>query len=529
MSRTRWLAAVLGLAALGGGLWLWTSAGVGPSAPRPAAPAGAPNVLVILWDTTRADRLGVYGYAKDTTPRLDAWAKDAVVFERAVAPEMWTPPTHASLFTGFAPKHHGVKATYKWLDEHHTTLAEWLGAHGWDTFLWSANPYVAPETNLADGFDTVATTFQPAYRKEARKLTRDKLIPEDRSTDISPGWKGKRVVGDVHPYKDAAPLGHRVLVDWLADRAEPERPWFAFVNMMEVHIPRVPSLESREALLDADTLKRGLNTPVSQIDLLSYTFGKHDYTADELAAISGVYDAALRDMDAATFALLDALQASGALDNTLVVLTADHGENLGDHHMFGHKFGVYDTLLHVPLLLRWDGHLPPRRVAEPVSELSVFATILDAAGLPAPTPGPDLTTSLLDDIRPSPLFSDLLEATPVSIRRVDARDGIDDKARWLRTFRAVEAEGWKLVLASDGTDELFHLPEDPAEATDVSDAHPDRVQALTTLRDAWDAAVPAYDGSRRTDADAPVKVDDATRAMLGALGYNEKGEEAEAP
>ncbi|MCB9680957.1 MAG: sulfatase [Alphaproteobacteria bacterium] len=491
-----------------------------------AAPDGAPNVLMIVWDTTRADHLGLYGYRRDTTPHIAARADQGVVFDRVVSPAMWTPPSHSSMFTGAAPTHHGVKATYKWLDSHFTTLAEQLGHHGWETWAFSANPYVDPSTNITQGFETVNTTSSQPWRKAAKEATQAKLLPHDASTDISPAWKGKRVIGDVHPFKDAAPVASEALLDWL-DARDDDRPWFAFVNMMEAHIPRVPSLASREALLDDALLQRGLTTKVSQTELLAYTFGKHDYSPDELDAIGGVYDAAVRDLDAATGALLDALDRQGVLDHTIVILTADHGENLGDHHMFGHKFSLWDTLLHVPLVVWWPGKLAPRHVTTPVSNLGLFSTVLHLVDVELPTPGPDLDVNLLDVDKPMPVFSELIESTPVSIRRIDKQYGIEDKARWLRTYRSVELDGYKLVVASDLTRELYDLRNDPGETTDLMQADKSRFLALDGLLHDWVASVPAYDPALRVDADHPSGVDSKTRRMLEALGYAEGDEEGD--
>lgn len=517
--RSSTLAGVLaGLVLVAGvGLFVW--------APPPPAPSEGPNVLLIVWDTVRADRLSLYGHERPTTPRLDARAASGVVFERAVSPAMWTPPSHGSMFTGFAPQHHGVKATYKWLDAHHTTLSEHLGSHGWDTFLFSANPYVSPTTNLSQGFDTVWTTFTKPWKRSAKQATQGKLIPRDASTDISPAWRGKRVVGDVHPFKDAGPVAHEALVSWLGDRADPSRPWFAFINMMEAHIPRVPSLAARKALLDDNTLELGLRTEVSQMDLLAYTFGKKDYAQAEIDAIAGVYDAALRDLDDVTADLLEDLERRGALDNTIVLLTADHGENLGDHHMFGHKFSLWDPLIHVPLVVWWPDHLAPARVPTPVSNLALFATILDLVGLAPPAPGPDLTSSVFDVSRPDTLFSELIESTPVSIHRVDKDVGLEDKTRWLRTFRSAEAEGYKLIEASDGEQLLFHLPSDPGELSDLSATEPQRITTLSERIATREAAIPDYDPSGRAASDDPEHdIDRATQKMLEGLGYMEADE-----
>jgi arylsulfatase A-like enzyme len=506
---------------------------------KPAAPRGAPNILFIVWDTTRADRLSLYGYDRETTPRLDAFAKGAVVFDRAISPAMWTPPSHSSMFTGYAPTHHGVEASNKWLDAHHVTLAEHLGAQGWDTYAFSANPYVAPSTNITQGFEQVDNTFSKPWKAEARKSTRAKLIKADASSDISPSWKpqpGQMASGMAHAFKDGAPVAHQALNAWLAERAEPERPWFAFINMMEAHIPRVPSMASRKAFLTDAQIDLGLKTDVAQINLLAHTFGKKTYTADEVAAINGVYDAAIRDMDDATGALLDDLRARGLLENTIVVLTADHGENLGDHGMFGHKYNVYDTLLHVPLVLSWEGHLPARRVSLPVSNLNLFATLLELAGvgLPAATPGnpaPDGRANLLELAAADPVFSELNEATPIAITRIAAQYGLTDPRPYLRTFRAVEWDGWKLIQASDdhrvaiaGQHELYRLPDDPDEAHNRYDAEPSVVAKLEALLDDWVRQVPVYDPAGKTAADDHRAIDRAdggnvTDQMLKELGY----------
>jgi arylsulfatase A-like enzyme len=417
-----------------------------------------------------------------------------------------------------------VRATYRWLDGANETLAETLSARGWDTWAFSANPYVTKDTNLVQGFDTFASSMEAPWKKEAKRVTRDKMIPRDKSSDMSLGWEGKRTIGEAHRYKDAGPVAHEALLKWLDERPGQDKPWFAFVNMMEAHIPRLPSLESREALLDPDTLERGLATAVSQIDLLAFTFGRKEYTPEELHAVQGVYDAAVRDLDVATEALIEDLRHRGLLEDTIVVLTADHGENLGDHHMFGHKFALWDTLLHVPLVIRAPGRMAPGRVATPVSNLAVYATILDLLGVDPPAPGPDLTTSLAGVVAPSAIVSELLESTPVSIARIDKEYGLFDKSWWLRKLQAVEEDGWKLVVADDGTHELFHVAEDPTESTDLAAQDPARVAELRGALEGWNARTPDYDPSRRTGKDHPPKIDHRAKSMLATLGYLDQDE-----
>ncbi|HMV66905.1 MAG TPA: sulfatase [Myxococcota bacterium] len=512
-----------------------------PPAPPPVS--DGPNVLMIVWDTTRADRLSLYGYDKPTTPRLEAFARDAVVFDRAISPAMWTPPSHASMFTGYAPTHHGVEASNKWLDARHVTLAEWLGQHGWDTYAFSANPYVAKETNLTQGFDEVNNAFKGRWKDEARKATKAKLIPEDASSDISPRWRkveGQGASGVAHAYKDAAPVAHEALLEWLGARKDPARPWFAFLNMMETHIPRVPSMASRRKVMTDAQIDLSLKTDVAQINLLAHTFGKKLYTPDEIDAINGVYDAAIADMDDATGDLLDDLRSRGMLDDTVVILIGDHGENLGDHGMFGHKYNVYDTLLHVPLVISWPGHLAPRRVAFPVSTLNLFTTVLSLVGLDAPDTSPESHGSLLDLAAAEPVFSELNETTPISIQRVAATYGLSDASRYIRTFKAVEVDGFKFIEASDDAHELYRMPDDADEANNLYAAEPARAAQLQALIDDWVRSVKVYDPSLKSSADQHVELHDASKAKksleaqqeeadrLRALGYLDDPE-ADAP
>lgn len=485
-----------------------------------------PNVLIIVWDTVRADHLSLYGYDRPTTPKLVKRARSGLVFERAISPAIWTPPSHASMFTGYSPPHHGVKATYKWLDGHHVTLAEWLGEQGYETYAFSANPYLSTDTNLVQGFGQVDNTFQGDWKKAARKVTRAKLIDEDASTDISPRWKpanGQRGSGSTHPYKDGGPVAHEAFVKWLEARAEPERPWLAYLNMMEAHIPRIPSIESRKALQSDAEIVTALVTDVAQVNLLAYTFGQRSYSEEQLTAIRGTYDAALRDLDTITHTLLSDLEARGLLDDTIVVLTSDHGENLGEHGMFGHKFGVWDTLVHVPLVIWYPEHLEPGRVPFPVTNLDLFHTLLTLAGVTPPDTGFEGRGDLIAQTRALPVFSFLMETTPVSINRMSKLYNLGDLSRWFATYRSVEDSGWKLIEVSDGDRQLYQVNADPGELRDVIDEHADEAARLQSLLDAHIASITPYDPALRTELDQSPEIAPSTQGMLEQLGYLDGG------
>ena len=493
-----------------------------PPPASPDAPHQGPNLLILVWDTVRADRMSLYGHGQPTTPRLDVRARRGVVFERAVSAAEWTPPSHATLFTGLMPRHHGVKATYKWLDDHHRTLAEILVDAGYDTWSFSANPHLAPDTNLVQGFQQVHTAFDSTWGDKVKAATWAKLQRKDASTEISPAYtphpKGGR--RGAAAFKDAGTVAPDALRDWLRTRQDPARPWFAFVNFMEAHTPRVPALSARKQVMSTHRRRVALNTEASQFHLLAYSLGHHSYTPEELDALRGVYDATLVELDAATDALLEGLAADGQLDNTVVVLTSDHGENLGDHGLFGHKFYPWDTLLRVPLVIWHEGQLAPRREREPVSMVHAFATVLHTLGLVVPE-GVDGRLNLLRLDAPLRLLSELVETTPLAVRRIDLAFGVEDKAKWLRSFEVVEEAGEKLVVGSDGGRQLFDLGADPGETADLAEARPERVEALEAALAEGFAGVGVYDPGKRAEGDEAPELPPGTQEMLEGLGYVE--------
>lgn len=489
--------------------------GVRSRAPR------QPNVLIVLWDTVRADRLTPYDERRATTPSLARWAEQSVVFEHAVSPGMWTVPSHASMFTGVPPTTHGTGMDHLWLDDRHLTMAEWFGSHGYDTYAFSANPNLSTRrVNLLQGFTTVDVSWQGKWSRVALQNARSKLIPEDASTEISPSYVGPAPppLEPQSAFWDAGPAAQQAFVAWL-DHRDDDRPFFAYLSYMEAHKPRIPSLAARRAVAENPDLERQLGTDLSFDNQLLYSYGRRDYTREELAAIKQVYDAALWDLDRTTTALFADLEQRGLLDDTIVVFTSDHGEQLGEHHLFGHRNGVYQTLLHVPLVITWRGTLEPRRVKGPVSTMDLFDTLVAAAGLPAP----DGVRSGGDLLRSKPgiwgVFTESLDRDTPGFERVRhlSPDLVDNP--WDRQFRAMFDGRWKLIEASDGETRLFDVHADPHEREDLTAAQPQRVAELTERLHALSASLPPYDPAGASASDVPAADDAAMKAYLGALGY----------
>jgi len=538
----RWLPLVSLALGLVVAAWLYTTVPVGadplhlegeadPGGPNPFDEAARlaratanegkpPNVLIIVWDTVRADRMSTYGHFRDTTPNIATWASErGLVFEQAHSPGIWTLPSHASMFTGLPPESTGADERWLWLDTPHVTMAEHFRDNGYNTFSLAANTLLSTDTNLVQGFHVTMNTFKGKLAPLAKKLTTEKLLPGDVSQELSPEW-----VPPEHgatnaewaraAYKEAAPMAGKVFLRWVDNRNRPDTPFFAFINLMEAHTPRVPSMASRKRIMaaDPDLIDLGLKTDAAHINLHFHNFGKHDYTERELEAIRGVYDAALLDLDLATGALLGELRQRGLLDNTYVVLTSDHGENLGDHGLFNHRFTLAESLTHVPLILSGPD-IEADRIEAPVSTMDIFPTLCDLAGLPVPE---HLSGHLIDDPRPAVTRMELpLRREIETVAEVYPDVEVEP---WLKSGHAlVDADLQKLV-AWDGRDMLgYDLTVDPGENSPI----PARQSQLRALS-AWRDQVPPYDPTLRTEADDPVHVrasQEELKAQLEALGY----------
>ena len=386
------LAAVLVLAGLrfgADGLKRWREAG------RPRPSAQAPNVLLVVLDTVRADHLSLYGYERATTPALERLARRGIRFEEARATAPWTLPSHASLFTGRWPHELAVE----WLTplrRDFPTLAEYLGTHGYATAGFVANTlYCSYDTGLDRGFthyeDYVLerlSAFRTAYLGSLALDTVAELVRAAiwssglrPSRAGPPPWLQPLLVAERK--KDAAVI-NREFIAWLSRRHQPDRPFFAFLNYFDAHSPYL--------------LPRGAE----------YRFGLKPRTAEDLqvfeqwaeldklrlpphyrALARDSYDNCLAYLDQRLEELFDELERRGLLDRTLIIVTSDHGEGLGEHGLFFHGESLYRTEIRVPLLIVPPSRDRSRVVPEVVSLRDLPATVVDLVGLSdgAPFPG----------------------------------------------------------------------------------------------------------------------------------------------
>lgn len=331
-----------------------------------AAPAAdAPNVLLIVWDTVRARSLSLYGYERETTPVLDSLSREAVVFDAAISAAPWTLPSHASLFTG--RYHHELSVTRTTpLDDTYVTLAETLRERGYRTGGFVANTgWVGRKQGMARGFQV--------YRDQP-PISPGAILASWHISAFAPrvfGLRSTRITAD--HVNDS-------FLSWVDAGADDGRPFFAFLNLFDAHEPYLPPGDVGFEFAEG-------------VPLHTWPYWTaREYSPDELRELTDAYDSCIFYLDDRLGRLVEALRERGLLENTLLVLTADHGESLGEHQpdLLGHDNNIYYDVLHVPLVF-----LQPSRLAEgihhaaPVSTIDIPATLFDmvARGSENPFPG----------------------------------------------------------------------------------------------------------------------------------------------
>lgn len=437
----------------------------------PATPVGAPSVLLLILDTVRADDLTAYGASDSTSPRLAAWARQGVLFEQAYSTSSWTTPSHASLFTGQYPGVHGADFDVALAPEF-LTLAEHLQEEGWATGGFTANLMATPiESGLAQGFiryedlqnsaeevlkSTTLTQSHNVLRFWATLRDGNGLGQAVRAflrTDFTP-----RLEEDAHDNKTAAEV-RSSFTRWL-DGVPAERPFFAFLNVFDAHAPYTP--------------------PRPYLTMFNEGRRAHDR-----------YRGALRYLDDEVAGLLADLERLGRLENTIVVVTSDHGEQFGEHGLETHANSLYRQVLQVPLVVVAPGRVPAGlRLAHQVSGRDVPATILELAGVAGdPRIGGRSLGALWRDStsRPSDVLAEVSQNMRPQLRFPNS----------LGPMKALVGDSLHVIRDGAGALEVYRYRVDVAELDDLVAAGGDTTgfaavldAAIARHQLAWPVAVP---------------------------------------
>lgn len=494
--RGRALAALAAGAALLAATLLPPRAAAQP-APAPDAPAGAerPNLLLLVWDTCRSDRLQPYGFERPTSPGLEDLAQESVVFERSLSTSVFTFTSHLSLLTGVYPSTHGARLLRMRYDRTRaTSIATTLRAAGYRTGAFVGTDVLAGRTGLRDGFERYDDQVDPPVCD-----TRAWQAVHDVQTLLAARFPGLRNNGEPHWFQRFQRPAGAVLARALAwVREDDPRPWFCFVNLYDVHWPYVPDERAARELV---------GPYAGAVD--GYLFRSDRWRAgqtiseDDRRHVRELYEAEIRQLDGAVRDFLDALALERG--GTAVLVTADHGEAFGERDQWYHE-DIGEVQVRVPFLVRRAEPAPQgERRRTPVSGVDVAPTLLALAGLPAPEDMEGRDALALPEDEPRTLF-------------VEDRDHPDP----LDVRIALYEQGYKLVrhgLGQGARYELYDLSHDPGALHDLAAERPD---VLARLRERLDDRRAEFDEEEAQQA-AGGGLSDA----LYGLGYG--GTKASAP
>jgi arylsulfatase A-like enzyme len=413
-------------------------------------------VVLVSIDTLRADHLGLYGYDRGTSPHLDRLAAESTVFDEAMSSSPWTLPAHATLLTGLYPSRHGLNSHERYLESSLTTLPQLFSKAGYRTAAIVNSHNLAPEFGLDRGFEQ--------YRYVEERV--DRREPSAEITDQA--------------------------IEWV--RKASGKPLFLFLHYYDVHSDYVSLPEHEEAFLRP----YGGIADGSTTQLAAHREGKVPLSASDAPNLIDRYDAGIRQMDEEIGRLLAFVRDEGYWENTLLVLTSDHGEEFFEHGGVLHGQTQYQEVIRVPLLIKGPGIPKARRVPNPVSLVDIVPTLAARAALAAPEG--------IDGLDVSPLWTG---------------EGLDDRYLFSEAdhnnvehdiTRAVRYRGFKLHFNRlSGEYRLYDLARDPEEREDVAGGEEDVLASLTGRLDRFLAS---------EKLEAPVRaLSEEEIEKLRSLGY----------
>jgi len=417
------------------------------------------NVILISIDTLRGDRLGCSGHHRNTSPFVDRLSEDSVNFRSTYSHAPSTTSSHASIFTSLLPSHHGAScAQHRPIPRQLTTMAERLQADGYDTVSFNDGGQVSAEFGFDHGFDEYNSIRHGAHGHSDFRFTVEQAI----------AWLRGRKAGR----------------------------FFLFLHTYQTHHPYTPKPYYYDLMGEAYD---GLLPNEATMELLTQiNRGERPLTPADREHISTLYDAEIRQMDAAFGWLVSELKRKKLYDDTLIIFTSDHGEEFGEHGTMGwHSHTLYDELLRVPLIIKFpNGAFAGREVDQPVRSIDILPTLLDVLDLEPP--------KILEGRSLVPMIKGFDRAPRLTIAR---QDYADPEPVILRTGR------WKYYLRPGQQPSLYDLASDPGEQENSAHNHPEVVADLQQTLDEIIAGRPVIETAEG------VELSRELQDQLRALGY----------
>lgn len=483
-----------------------------------------PNIICIVMDTARASSV-LPSENPGVMSNLEEIATKGITFRNAISTAPWTLPSHASLFTGQYTSDHQTHAGSKDFSPTEPPLAEQLHRSGYQTVCISNNVWVSPNFGFDRGFEDFYTGIEPisggaklgdiAKSNSIRTQTK-KLVDRLSVSNAIPTLLNTFYAQHIHKkYDYGALVTNWRIKRWLDRSRDDSRPFFMFVNYLEPHLDYNPPKKFMYEYLPDNLSKSDLDG-VNQ-DAWKFVGDGINMTNKDFDALEALYNAELSYLDYRLGNLFESLKESIDLDNTLLIITADHGENIGEHGLMDHQYSLYDTVTRVPLFIRYPQKVVESKCNSNVVELrQIYPTILsfaDIDGYEDPsnpvlpihqgTSESSREYAMSEYVVPQPSITDLAEAADVSLSGLKKYD---------RGIRSIRTSSWKFIEGTDETEELYHIESDPSEEENLINRRPEIANELR-------GKLHSERGKQLTVDDSIYDINKNTEKRLEKLGY----------
>lgn len=423
----------------------------------------SPNVILIIIDAARQDHLSCYGYHRQTSPFIDTLSKDSLFFKNAYASAPWTVPSHASLFTGLFPSEHKTQNDNLYLGKNIPTLPEILASNDYTTVGFSDNMYVGRATGLDRGFQH----FDEVWERYRFKSKLDLFL-----------IGLKRIL---HMTDRGGNETTQLIIDWLNSRNK-FKPFLMFVNYIDVHQichpPRSFLVKFGGGRYSYRRMYKFMRAYLN--GRVKFYTGEIKFTEEDWGNFKWIYDVAIYYIDYQISRIYEVLAKQGILDNTIFIITSDHGTNLGDHGLLHHEHCLYETLLRIPLIVRYTPLSGNKEVTKEIQLTDLFYMILDMSNIQYRTTKDErfsLQNILKDQDTATHVFAEWRK--PQSLLAELSRLAPNyDFSKFDRGLRSLKVGQYKYIESNNGNNELYNLNADPREVQNIYEQNPERVKEM---------------------------------------------------
>lgn len=450
-----------------------------------------PNIIFIIIDAARRDHFSSYGYWRKTSPFLDDFSKEGVFFENAYSTAPWTVPSHASFFTGLFPCEHKAQNDNLFLDKRIPTLAERMSENGYRTVGFSDNMYVGTSTGLNRGFQQ----FFEVWRKYRQKSKLDTVyLAIKRLVHLTDRGGGETT---------------ELIIDWIKNR-DKNRPFFLFVNYIDVHQVCHPPKRFLEKFPECkySYLKMIKFMRAYLNGRVKFYTNKIKFTDQDWENFKWIYDASINYIDWNISRIVDCLVKEEIMDNTMLIITSDHGTHFGEHGLLHHEYSVDEILLRVPLFIIFKAKFESKRVTKNIQLNELFDFILSEAGIEKKP------SRLMASEDNKPVFAEWGRPKG-TIRKLSRLAPKFDFSKFDKGLTSIKVGNLKYIRSTDGQHELYDLEKDPGEENNLYATNSEIVKKMEDEFEKFTSRL----SRQYEDAHRNMKEDEELKRRLRSLGY----------